>query len=342
MAISTQVQATTPHKIYATIPDRNLDRRALMQTLRGLVSRGSFTERDERVLEYLRELYVLSLDHVQRLLWPGAKRVTAYNRLHHLQKHHLVGGARVPRAGMAEWGLVVCKVYTLGEGGRLWLKEEVDNRWAAHLRRDQVLHDLLVAEVVVRLTEAAHRRGAAWSTSWAGERAASFYERQGNKPIASPDGLAIIRQTRGGKSAAMPLFVELDASREAHGRPSSDWGRKIIGYDRFCDGNKWKMHPELGSLPSFPVVAVVTHGEQRLLNLAGAIREHRKQPVAYYLALWDDLAPRGEDGAALDADILTAPAWLVVTADGQVVGEDRDQRQPLLNEPRPRKRGRQK
>jgi hypothetical protein len=265
--------------------------------------------------------------------------VTAYQRVHHLHKHHLVSAARMPRAGMQAWGLAVCKVYSLGAAGRLWLKEEVDSPSAAYLRRDQVLHDLLVAELAVRLAEAARRRGAGWSAAWAGERAAGLYDRQGDHPVAAPDGLAVIRQARGGKTAALPFFVELDASREAHGRPSSDWGRKIVGYDRFYQEN-WKAHPELSSLPAFPLVAVVSHGEGRLLNLAQAILEHRQQPVAYYLALWEDLIPRGKDGdLAPEADILTAPAWLVIAPDGQVVGEERGERQPLLNEPKRKRRG---
>jgi hypothetical protein len=62
MPITTQAATTQAHKIYATLPDQGLDRAALMDILRGLARRGSITERDERVLEYLRELYVLSLD----------------------------------------------------------------------------------------------------------------------------------------------------------------------------------------------------------------------------------------------------------------------------------------
>jgi DNA-binding PadR family transcriptional regulator len=327
-----------PARIYATLPDRSLDRDALLKQLGELTKRGSITERDERVLEYLRELHVLSLDQVRRLFWPAARQITAYQRLHHLQKNHLVASARVPRAGMQSWGLPVCKVYTLGEGGRLWLKEEVAGQRAAHMRRDQVLHGLLVAEVVVRLAEAARGRGEGWSVTWSGERAAGLYERGGDAPVATPDGLAVVRQRRGGKVAAMPLFVELDASREAHGRPSSDWGRKIAGYDRFYQ-SEWQMHSELSNLPTFPVVAVVTHGDSRLLNLAAAIGEHRRQPVAYYLALWEDLVPVDGNGTG-GPEILAAPAWLVVAPDGQVLGEDRAQRQSLLGDPRKKKAGR--
>lgn len=328
MPIVTQAQAYAPHKIYVTHQDKEAvpDLKTIWQNLVKLSSRGGITERDERLLEYLRELNVLSLYQVHRLLFSEAKPRTAYLRLSVLARHRLVGSARIPRNGMTAWGLPVGKVYSLGVGGRLWLKEEVNDEYVArYLKRDQVLHDLLVAEVCVRLVEATLRRGESWSLTWAGERSASFF-RHGDdiKPLIAPDGLAIVRQRRpGGKAASLPFFVEVDASRESHGRPSSDWGRKVIGYDQFRGTNdEWKSHPQLGSLPGFPLVAVITHGGQRLLNLAGAINEHRRQQVVYYLALWEDLLA-GED-------ILTVPAWLVVMPDGQILGEAPEQRQPLL------------
>ncbi|HID64443.1 MAG TPA: hypothetical protein EYP49_17130 [Anaerolineae bacterium] len=322
MPVVAQAGPVEATRIYATRP-AGIDRRELRQQLSRLARRGQVTERDERLLEYLCELHVLSLDQIRRLLWPEARETTAYRRLYQLQKYQLLSSARVPRAGMAGWGLPVCKVYALGSGGHLWLKEEVNpRRTARQLRRDQVLHDLLVAEIVVRLTEATYRRGEAWSLAWAGERAASFYEKGGDLPVTAPDGLAVVRRRRGDKVAALPLFLEMDASREAHGRPSSRWGRKVIGYDRFREGDRWKTHPELDNLPAFPPVAVVTHGQRRLLNLAQAIIKHRRQEVVYYLALWDHLmAPD---------DILTAPAWLVVTPEGKMVGQEPEQRQPLL------------
>ena len=113
----------------------------------------------------------------------------------------------------------------------------------------------------------------------------------------------------------------MDAGREVHGRFSSDWGRKVVGYDRFM-ASQWEQHPELGDLEAFPLVAVITHGHQRLLNLADSIGEKRQQPVIYYLALWPDLMA--------GQDILTAPVWLIVTPEGEIIGRDRKQRQPLL------------
>ncbi len=159
------------------------------------------------------------------------------------------------------------------------------------------------------------------------ERSASFYAHErDNSPVIIPDGLAIVRQQRkGGKAASLPFFIELDASRESHGRLSSDWGRKVLGYDQFRGtDDKWKLHPQLMGSPNFPMVVVITHGEQRLLNLAAAINEKRKNQVVYYLALWEDLV-------GSDRDFLKAPAWLVLMPDGQMVGENREERIPLLD-----------
>jgi DNA-binding PadR family transcriptional regulator len=326
MTLSTDTPSSA--RICVTPPDRPLDKKAVADVLAQLIERGSLTERDEQLLEYLRETYVLSLDQVQRLLWPLASPVTAYNRLQYLQRHHLLAAARIPREGMEERRLPVGKVYALGEAGRLWLRQGVDGRHPGYLKRDQVLHDLMIAEILVRLKEAVRRRGKEWSLAWAGEQAAAFVEPGHDNPTARPDGLAVLRQRRGDKVAALPLFVEMDVGREPHSRPSSDWGRKIIGYDRFY-ASDWRFHAGMSDLPIFPLVAVVTHGEQRLLNLAKAIGEHRRQPVTYYLALWDDLSP---EGSLALADILSAPAWLIAPPEGEVIGAERAERRPLVAE----------
>jgi hypothetical protein len=327
MPISTEQQLSTIEatgnaaKIFATRPGR-IDRQQLKNQLAHLLDRGRLTGRDEGLVECLRELNVLSLDQIRRVWWPHAKEATAYNRLYFLLKQSVLGGARMPAAGMKDWGLPPRKVYTVGATGWLWLKEEINPTIShRHLKRDQVLHDLLVAEIYVRLTETVRVRGEAWSVIWTGEQGASFFNGDKPTPVIAPDGLAIIQQRRGEKVATLPLFIELDRSREAHGRPSSDWGRKVQGYNRFYAHN-WQTHPHLSDLPTFPWVAVITHGAQRLLNLAQAIKKHRREPVTYYLALWDDLMA--------EEDMLAVPAWLIITQEGQVIGVKRDQRQPFL------------
>lgn len=327
MPISTEHQTVAINatgnaaKIFATRPAR-IDRQQLREQLADLLNRGRLTGRDEGLVECLRELNVLSLDQIRRIWWPHSKEATAYNRLYFLLKQNILGGARIPTAGLKAWGLPPRKVYTVGAAGWLWLKEEVNPTLSyRHLKRDQVLHDLLVAEIYVRLNEAVRIRGEAWSLIWVGEQGASFFDGDRPTPIIAPDGLAIVQQRRGEKVATLPLFIELDRSREAHGRPSSDWGRKVQGYNRFHAHN-WKMHPQLSDLPTFPWVAVITHGAQRLLNLAQAIKKHRQEPVIYYLALWDDLLA-GDD-------VLDVPAWLILNQEGKVIGLKREQRQPLL------------
>ena len=304
----------------------NVDRKKIREELAERAAAGQITTRDERILEYLRELHVLSVDQVRRLLWPNGRPKTTYNRLNTLKNYHLLSRARVPTREMTAWGLAGEHVYSLGVGGWLWLSEEVNSDIVARsLRRDQVLHDLLVAELCVRFTEAVWQRGEPWQLTWVGEEAAAYYEStrsdEARFPVVAPDGLAILKRRQGKNTASLPLFFEVDRTREAHGRPSSDWGRKVNGYNRFYKEG-WQAHPQLSNLPEFPVVAVVTHGAQRLLNLAQAIKNHRKEPVAYYLALWSDLMA--------GADILSTPAWLMMTPDGNIIGLEREQRAALL------------
>lgn len=307
-------------RIIASHPDK-IDVKVVEAKLAELTESGRITERDESLLEHLREFGVLSLNQIHRLLWPDAIERVAYNRLYALSKYYLVGGARIPSAEMTSWKLPVRKVYTLGAGGWGWLLGQVSKSSSlSHLRRDQVIHDLLVAEIYVRLVEAIRARGEEWSVAWAGEKAASCYNAN-NSLILSPDGLAIVKRQQDNKTSMLPFFIELDKSREAHGRPSSDWGHKVGGYDYFFTNN-WKAHPQLMDCPAFPWVLVITHGQQRLLNLAQSILKHRKTPVVYFMALWDELID--------SQDFMTAPVWLVITQDGGILGHTPEQRQSLL------------
>lgn len=306
----------------APYPER-AELRALMFDL---AQRGAITERDERLMEYLREVNVLSLNQIHRLLWSASvKPKTVYNRVHRMVQAYLFAGARTPRAEMRARGLTPAKVYTLGPLGRLWLTREVDDAFVARfLKRAQVLHDLMVAEVFVRMTEHTFALGPHWSFSWAGETASTLYETGVTNvpvPVVAPDGLGVLRQHVDGEVASLPFFIEMDAGREAYGRPSSDWGRKILGYDRWFALN-WRTHPALNDLPAFPVVLVITHGSQRLLNLAEAISRKRKKPVIYYLCLWHDLIAH--------ADIFSTPVWLIVDQDGAIIGSDPKDRRALI------------
>jgi len=330
MPVTTAVQEDhkKPEQIYVT-RHGPVDRRALRAALAERARRRQITTRDEKIMEYLRELHVMSLDQLWQLFWPDdVSRRAAYRRLHRLVQYQLLARARTPDREMKEWGLAPDLVFSLGLGGWLWLREAVDSRLVERsLKREQILHDLLTAELCLRLVSAVRRRGQAWQVTWAGDEAARYFEptaRSDGKtgpPLLAPDGLAIIRRTDEDGISALPLFVEMDRGREAHGKPSSDWGRKVRRYDQFRAG-QWQLHPQLSDLPAFPPVLVITHGAQRMLNLAQAIVDHRKEPVSYYLTTWQDLmaAP----------DLLGARVWLMLTQKGQVLGEEPEARLPLL------------
>ncbi|MCP4358658.1 MAG: hypothetical protein GY796_11625, partial [Chloroflexi bacterium] len=235
---------------------------------------GRITDRDETLLELIREFNALSLNQIQRLLWRSATEKTAHRRTYFLEQHYLLEVARSPHAELKKWGLLPRMVYILGTGGWMWLKNEIDVKIPRRqIRREQILHDLLVAEVYVKVVEAAALRNPVpakkkaetgakaeesgtevekWEVTWVGEEAASLY--QGDNPVVAPDGLVKVKRMAGSKTQVLPFFVEFDKGREAHGTPSTDWGRKVGGYNRFYAGN-WQMHPQLNNLPdTFPRV----------------------------------------------------------------------------------------
>jgi hypothetical protein len=301
-----------------------IDLPKVQHRLAELVEQGRITDRDEQLLEYLAELKVLSLEQVRRLLWPQAKEATAYNRLYFLSRQQLLRRLRLPPNNMKAWGLPARVLYTLGLGGRLWLGQAVDAGPAGrHLPRAQALTSLLSAEIYVRLVEAVRARGEAWGVTWAGTEAASYYASDEDEcPLVAPDSLVLVHRQQGDEAAVLPFFVELDQARQPDSRLSSNWGWKARSYDRLA-GSDWQAHPMLGSLASFPPVAVITHCAERLLDLAETIDQHRRAAVTYYLAVWSDLIDSRED-------ILAAPAWLAIAAEDQDSDRKQARREPLL------------
>ena len=293
-----------------------------------LLDKAMLTRRDRQMMWWLRELRVLSIDQIRRLMWSGSTRKTVYNRLLDLSKHYVVGPSYTPRQDMQASGLHPSRVYGLGQVGRLLVKDfdtTGDNFVARYLKLDQTVHDLMVSELFTRMTEQTFQRGEGWRFSVFGERAASYYPPRSEAPLVAPDGLGVLVRIVEGEVITLPFFVEMDASREAHGAVSSDWGRKIVGYDRFYE-SKWRTeHPVLRRLnpKNFPVVLVITHGKRRMTNLAQAIIKKRQQGVVYYLARWkEDILPA--------ADIFSAPVWMFINSKGELVGVDPDERKPLI------------
>jgi hypothetical protein len=310
-------------RIYTRQQTKQLSKEEIVTKLTELMTGGKLTTRDEAILAYLQEVVVMSVDQVRRLVWgPAIKDKTVYERLRHLTKNYLLSRPRTPSREMMLWGLKRCPTYALGPIGQAWLKGEVDtDQIMKFYRPNQVLHDLLVSELFVRMSEHTRHLGDGWTFGWAGEQNAAFRPDMNKPATVIPDGLGIISQHLRSEMATLPFFVEMDAGRQAHGQYHHDWGRKIVGYDRFAESS-WQLHRELSGMAHFPQVMVVTHGQERVVNLAKAIAAKRKKDVFYVLGEWQDV---------LIADnLFTAPMWIEVMPDGKIAGMARDQRRPLI------------
>jgi hypothetical protein len=271
-------------------------------------------QRDRLLLAWLAAVKLASESQLARHFWPQTRAAPARRRLKQLtNKYRLLAAVEVDPEAMTAWGLIPGPVFELSPLGRDWLQKVAGGEPGYQSKPPQYLHDLLVTEISVRLAEAAHRRGPGWSSDWFGEPAIRPFA----PPGLLPDGLGLLRRPDG--AAALAFFLELDASRESHGRPSSQIGRKIHDYDQYAAA--WERRPGPVLLPQFPPVLVITHGAERLKNLAAALRQHRRRPVAYGLALLDDLL--------VASDVLTTPAWRLLPANDpqpDLLG------QPLLNQ----------
>jgi len=301
--------------------------RQLRERIAALSKNKVVQERDEQLFRYLSAAKVLSRQQIHRLLWPRSKEASARKRLDKLMNdYRLLTNFHVSKAEMQARGLAYRKVYTLTPLSRLWLAEKMGADPGRESKPGQTIHDLLVGEILSRMTEAMRALGRAavsspddYRLTWYGENAASYYiYREDEHPRLMPDGLAILQKG----DARRGYFIEVDASREGHVRPSSRIGRKISGYDQYFS-SKWRRQPALAELPHFPAVLFITHGEKRLQNIANSILKLRWREVVYGLALFDDLF--GSD------NFLTAPVWLLIKgnpkgAGAVVVGRERNER----------------
>jgi|GEM_PF-3540633 len=269
-----------------------------VQTLADIPNRA-ITARDNQLLTWLAAVKVAAAAQLARHFWPQTAPTSARRRLQQLAaKYRLLLPLELEPEAMQARGLTPGPVYELSPLGRDWVGNVAGREPGYQSKPAQYLHDLLVAEISVRLAEAVFRRGPGWHSDWLGEPAIRPFA----PPGLLPDGLGHLRRSDG--STELAFFLEMDASRESHGRPSSQIGRKVGDYDQYA--RNWASRPGPVLTPNFPPVLFITHGTQRLANLAEALRSHRRRPVAYALAQLDDLlaAP----------GLLTTPAWRLLPA----------------------------
>ncbi len=297
-----------------------------VQTLADIPARA-INDRDKNLMTWLAAVKIATEPQLARHFWPQTAPAAARRRVQQLTaKYRLLVPLEVEPDAMQARGLTPGPVYELSPLGRDWVRKVAGHDPGYQSKPAQYLHDLLVAEISVRLAEAAFRRGPGWHSDWFGEPVIRPFA----PPGLLPDGLGHLRRSDG--STELAFFLELDASRESHGRPSSQIGRKIGDYNRYA--KNWTRRPGPALLPHFPPILFITHGAQRLANLAEAIRGHRHWPVPYALTQIEALlaAP----------DLLTTPAWHLLPAN---LDHPDLNSQPLLNDsgwltPPPRRQSR--
>lgn len=308
-----------------TSSPRSMSKSEMERWLFSLSERNALTSRDLQLLEYLSDLTVLSLDQIQRLAFNDASRETVRKRLSRLShSYRLINRFHIPKYDMETRRLTYSKVYYLERTGHFWLvlSEQYPGR---AVKREQAIHDLLVAELRVRLEEARRKGCPGWTINWYGEYAARFFRHQKDDlPLLVPDALAVIRYPSGNTPSTFAFFLEADVSREGHGRPSSRIQRKISGYDTLFTHRE--NHELTRELACFPAVLFITSGEGRLQNLAEVILRHRREPIGYALALWSDLLT--------SPNWFEAPAWMLLPPGSPTaIGRARSERQALLGHP---------
>ncbi|RME97588.1 MAG: hypothetical protein D6768_19315 [Chloroflexi bacterium] len=280
---------------------------------------NAITTRDRALFQWLAAVKLASESQLHRYFWPDSTIQAARRRLRQLEKYSLLARVTLPEKTLKADYLPGSSGYRLSKAGRLWLRQVAGMHPGYEPKRLQYHHELLVAEVSTRFFEMARRRG--WRAEWYGEAAIAYIPDPDNPPKLLPDGLSVIRDA-GGK-VLHTFFIEVDASRESHGKRRSQIGQKITEYDRMF--KQRLKQPLLSQLPRFPAVLFLTGAEKRLQNLAAAIQEYRREPVGYALTRLETLL-------TATTPILETRTWFLLPADhSPPLGDSPLAREPLIN-----------
>ena len=289
----------------ADSPERQLAR--LTQT-------NAIQKRDETLFRYLSYTRVLSRQQIHRLLWPASKEAAARKRLDKLMNAYgLISNFHCPKADMLAHGLAYRKIYTLTPLSRLWLAKKMNTNPGPLPNKNHPIHDLLLAEILTRITESFRRPIDDFRFNWRNAH------NDKTLPL-SPDGLITFHRRGRDNAPLSAYFIEVDPGRANYLPPDSRMGKKIDAYNRLFNDN-WQEHPALTALPHFPAVLFITHNKKRLKIISNLILKRRHSNAVFGVALFGDLFAAG--------DFLAAPAWRIIKNAPKGKTQKREDKHPL-------------
>ena len=145
-----------------------------------------------------------------------------------------------------------------------------------------LLHDVMLSEVMVLLTERFQRQG--YSMDWQGTNSARFVEPQKRgeypKKILEPDALLTVKRVSDEKEVWLPFFVEYDSGKQRH----RFFGEKVARYVAISQREDvWRTK----GFNKFPPVMLITSTAQRTANLASVIGSNLQAGPPWVTTDWD-------------------------------------------------------
>lgn len=251
---------------------------------RWLVSDDRLSPASLQIIDALTCAGVLTANQLQRLIPEGASIRTL--RAH--QRRHLLDSFRVAPRRLIELGLATTtadsRAYTLGAVGLEVARLRSSSRLVtgyANFTPNRTIHDLMAAEIVIRLFAPLRNTGA--NITWYNKHEATVWE--GKEPFLEPDSLVVLEGN--GRHACYAI--------EYHGEDSGRRARrKVIRYEQIRYEGRWQ---GVWGTP-LPVVLAMCRHEAVRTGYREAIRATAAQ-MTYYVTLWPSFLKRPESWTRL-------------------------------------------
>jgi hypothetical protein len=269
--------------------NRPTDSDSPRQRAKKLLENGEITVRDEKILETLIGVGLLTTDQVQRLFWPqdADNRRYTLNRLRQLgtgtpkvRGKHILTRSTAYMSHLRSIHLPPGQVFGLSEAGqeviatRHGLRSRTlvpyDDEYYSLLQQNRLFkHHIQTSEIYVRLKVKA--RELDWGMAWINEMGVII--REGKVEAVRPDGFAKIDNG----SDRIGIFIETD-------RRNTNWRKKIEAYETAQLYGDWR---RVTGLDVFPMIACVMPSQRSVVRVGQLVQEANPTPTFVFKA-WSD------------------------------------------------------